>query len=69
MKGESVKITSQDVFGGLCSIQGTEQRQRATSLTAVWHQRRILLSLAFRIVLLLKMKKKLSLLQSPVIAV
>ena len=75
MKGESVKITSQDVFGGLCLIQETEQRQHATFLTAVWHQRRILLSLAFRIVLLeMKSKQELSMtfhwhLISPIITI
>ena len=50
MKGESVRITSQDVFGGLCLIQGTERRQDASYLTAAWHQSTPLLSLAIGIV-------------------
>ena len=61
MKGKSVRITSQTVFGGLCSIQGMERRQGASFLIAVWHQRTPLLSLAIGIVLLeMKSKQELS---------
>ena len=58
MKGESVRITSQDVFGGLCLIQGMERRQGASFLIAVWHQSTPLLSLAIEIVLLEKKSRQ-----------